>query len=56
MNYNDIQKQLTTKIEGLQKKLDEKNLTDLESKEIANMIDNYQYISELAEMNHFFRG
>jgi hypothetical protein len=56
MNYDEIKQDITLKIEGLQRRLEEPNISPSESEMIKNMIDNYQYISDLAEMNHFHRG
>lgn len=56
MNYDEIKHDIALKIEGLQRRLTDPDLTPSESEMIQNMIDNYQYISELAEMNHYHRG
>lgn len=56
MNYDEIKHDITLKIEGLQRKLEDPDLTPSESEMIQNMIDNYQYILELAEMNFYHRG
>lgn len=56
MNYDEIKQDITLKIETLQRRLDNPEVTHSESEMIRNMIDNYQYISELTEMNHYHRG
>ena len=56
MNYDELKHDIALKIEGLQRRLEDPDLTPSESKMIQNMIDNYQYISELAEMNYYHRG
>jgi hypothetical protein len=56
MNYEEIKQDITLKIEVLQRKLEDPDITSSEIEMIQNMINNYQYISELAEMNHYHRG
>jgi hypothetical protein len=56
MNYQEIRQDIHMKIETLQRRLDDPAVTPSESEMIRNMIDNYQYISELTEMNHYHRG
>lgn len=56
MDYQEIRHDINMKIETLQKRLDDPAVTPSECEMIRNMIDNYQYISELTEMNHYHRG
>lgn len=56
MNYFEIKRHLTIKIENLLKRLNDPNLPTSDGEALRNMIDNYQYIAEIAEMNHFQRG
>ncbi|WP_445677965.1 DUF3896 family protein [Robertmurraya sp. FSL R5-0851] len=56
LNYFEIKRHLAIKIENLLKRLDDPNLPISDGEALRNMIDNYQYISEIAEMNHFQRG
>ncbi|HHY73364.1 MAG TPA: DUF3896 family protein [Bacillus bacterium] len=53
-------RQIITKIENdkinLIKMLDNKNLSKEEYESIKRAIDNYDYIIEVAEMNHYERG
>lgn len=56
MNYTEVKEQLSSKIESLNKKMANKNLAEDDYQAIKNSIENYQYIIELADMNHFERG
>ncbi|MEI4802209.1 DUF3896 family protein [Bacillus sp. NPDC077411] len=55
-NYHEIKKQLESQKSHLCKRLTDVKLTENERNEIKRMIDNYEYILNLVEMNHFERG
>lgn len=55
MNYLEVKNQLNLKIEYLYKKLSKHSSKD-DYEKIKRQIDNYLYILELTEMNHFLRG
>lgn len=56
MDYLEIKDQLSTTILNLSKQLESKDLAKEEYEEIKRTINNYQYILELTDMNHFERG
>jgi len=56
MNYLEVKGQLEEKKLNLLKKLDNSNLSKEEMEKIKRAIDNYEYIIELTEMNHYERG
>ncbi|WP_458413114.1 DUF3896 family protein [Schinkia sp. CFF1] len=56
MNYREIINKIEKDKTDLIKRLENKNLTKEEFESIKHSIDNYDYIIELAEMNHFERG
>ncbi|MFB6467777.1 DUF3896 family protein [Cytobacillus sp. Hz8] len=56
MDYFEVKSQLTAKIQDLNKKLENNQLTVEDHDSIKRSIYNYQYILELTDMNHFERG
>ncbi|MEC1772282.1 DUF3896 family protein, partial [Schinkia azotoformans] len=56
MNYRDIIVNLEENKRKLVERLEKKDLTREEYESIQNSIQNYDYIIELTEMNHFERG
>lgn len=56
MNYKDIIVILEENKRNLIKKLEMKDLSKEEYESIQNSINNYDYIIELTEMNHYERG
>jgi len=56
MNYPEVKGQLEGQKLNLLKKLDNLNLSKEEMEKIKRAIDNYEYIIELTEMNHYERG
>jgi L-lactate utilization protein LutB len=56
MRYQEVKEKLEAAKLELVKKLNNPNLTKEEHETIKNSIDNYDYILELTEMNHFERG
>ncbi|WP_075982926.1 DUF3896 family protein [Bacillus massilinigeriensis] len=56
MDYLEIKDQLSSTILNLSKQLESKDLAKEEYEEIKRTINNYQYILELTDMNHFERG
>lgn len=56
MDYLDVKEELEVHKLNLMKKLDNPNLTKEEFENLQNAINNYNYIIELTEMNHFERG
>ena len=56
MNYQDVITRLEENKINLTKKLENKNLAKEEYESIQHSIENYDYIIELTEMNHFERG
>ncbi|ENQ3107494.1 Protein of unknown function [Bacillus sp. 491mf] len=54
--YHEIKKQLENQKSQLCKRLRDVKLTESERNEIIRMVDNYDYILTLVEMNHFERG
>lgn len=56
MNYQEIKKTLEASKHNLEKKLADTNLSKEEYETIQMSIDNYNYILELTEMNHYVRG
>ncbi len=56
MDYLDVKEQLELQKMNLLKKLDNPELTKEECENLRNLINNYDYIIELTEMNHFERG
>ncbi|GIN61795.1 membrane protein [Robertmurraya siralis] len=56
MNYHEIKQTLEEKKHHLVDKLKDPNLLSEQKIEIQNAIDNYEYIIELTEMNHYKRG
>ncbi|MGE7865002.1 DUF3896 family protein [Bacillus paramycoides] len=55
-DYHATKKHLELKKELLCKKLTSVKLTEEERKQIYLEIDNYEYILNLVEMNHYERG
>lgn len=56
MDYMDIKEQLEVQKLNLQRKLDNPGLTKEEYEQLQNSLNNYDYIIELTDMNHFERG
>jgi hypothetical protein len=56
MKYVEVKEQLEASKLELVKKLKNSNLTKEEYETIKRSIDNYDYIIELTDMNHFERG
>lgn len=56
MNYNDIIGNLEENKRKLMERLEKKDLSKEEYESVQNSINNYDYIIELTEMNHFERG
>ncbi len=56
MNYIEVKEKLEATKLDLVKKLKNPNLTKEEFETIKKSIDNYDYIIELTDMNHFERG
>jgi hypothetical protein len=56
MNYTDIISKLEENKRKLMERLENKDLTKEEYESVQNSINNYNYIIELTEMNHFERG
>ncbi|MCM3737971.1 DUF3896 domain-containing protein [Bacillus cytotoxicus] len=55
-NYHETKKQLKNQKVQLCKRLKDVKLTESERNELKRMVDNYDYILTLVEMNHFERG
>ncbi|MCP8968881.1 DUF3896 family protein [Ectobacillus ponti] len=55
-NYQEIKDRLEGQKQSLLHKLQTQALTEQEREAIQMSIDNYQYILDLVEMNHFGRG
>lgn len=56
MNYQEVKERLESVKLELMKKLKNPNLSKEEQQTIRRSIDNYDYIIELTDMNHFERG
>lgn len=56
MNYQDVIAKLEEYKHSLSKKLANKDLSKKEYEMIQHEIENYDYIIELTDMNHFERG
>lgn len=56
MNYKDIIVNLEENKRKLIERLENKDLAKEEHELVQNSINNYDYIIELTEMNHFERG
>lgn len=56
MNYREIIEQLEGQKQNLITRLENTNLSKEEYEAIQRSIENYQYIIELTEMNHYERG
>jgi hypothetical protein len=56
MNYQEVKGQLEGQKLNLLKRLDNSKLSIEEIETIKQAIDNYEYIIELTEMNHYERG
>lgn len=56
MDYLDIKEQLEIQKHALLKKLEDPALTPEEYEALQNSVNNYNYIIELTDMNHFERG
>lgn len=56
MKYVEVKENLETSKLELVKKLKNPNLTKEQYETIKRSIDNYDYIIELTDMNHFERG
>lgn len=55
-DYHETKRQLEMKKQQLCEQLANTKLTEEERKKIKREIDNYEYILNLVEMNHFERG
>ncbi|WHY31096.1 DUF3896 family protein [Bacillus wiedmannii] len=55
-DYNATKKYLEGKKQQLCNKLSSKQLSKTERKQLKLEIDNYEYILNLVEMNHYERG
>jgi Protein of unknown function (DUF3896) len=56
MNYQEVKEKLEASKLELMKKLEDPNLSNDEKQNILKSLDNYEYIIELTDMNHFERG
>lgn len=56
MDFHEVKDQLELHKQNLIKKLQNGNLTKEESETVRSSIDNYEYIIELTDMNHYERG
>lgn len=56
MNYQEIKQTLEEKKHHLEDKLKDPTLLKEQKEEIQSAINNYEYIIELTEMNHYKRG
>lgn len=56
MKYSEVKEKLEASKLELVKKLKNPSLTKEEYETIKKSIDNYDYIIELTDMNHFERG
>ncbi|MDM5154567.1 DUF3896 family protein [Bacillus sp. DX1.1] len=55
-DYRETKKQLELKKQLLCRQLTSVNLTEEDRNQIKMAIDNYEYILNLVEMNHYERG
>lgn len=55
-DYHATKKHLALKKQNLCKKLSNKRLSEKEREQLKCEIDNYEYILNLVEMNHYERG
>ncbi|CAM3900270.1 hypothetical protein BAQ48_02890 [Bacillus luti] len=55
-DYHATKKYLELKKQNLNKKLSDRKLSGKEHEHIKREIDNYEYILDLVEMNHYERG
>ncbi|WP_404322188.1 DUF3896 domain-containing protein [Cytobacillus firmus] len=56
MNYLEIKKKLEAAKQELEIKMHGQAASDSEKDTLRKRIDNYEYMIELTEMNHFERG
>lgn len=56
MNYLEIKKKLEAAKQELEIKMHGQAVSDSEKDTLQKRIDNYEYMIELTEMNHFERG
>lgn len=56
MNYQEVKKILEASKLDLLKKMKNPNMSKEELDAIRHSIDNYEYMIELTDMNHFERG
>lgn len=56
MDFHEVKDQLELHKQNLIKKLQNGNLTKEELETVRSSIDNYEYIIELTDMNHYERG
>ncbi len=56
MDYLDVKEQLELQKMNVLKKLDNPDLPKEQVEKLRNFVDNYDYMIELTEMNHFERG
>lgn len=56
MHYQEVKKSLEEIKLNLENKMHDTTLSPFEKEEIKRSIENYEYILELTDMNHFDRG
>jgi hypothetical protein len=56
MNYKEVKEKLEASKLELMKKIEDPNISNEEKQNIKKSLDNYEYIIELTDMNHFERG
>ncbi|MGM0777126.1 MAG: DUF3896 family protein [Bacillota bacterium] len=56
MNYLEIKKKLEAAKQELEIKMHDQAASESEKETLQMRIDNYEYMIELTEMNHFERG
>ncbi|WP_053435119.1 DUF3896 family protein [Sporosarcina globispora] len=56
MNYLEIKEKLEAARQELLMRMDDQNVSGREKETLQKKIDNYEYMIELTEMNHFERG
>ncbi|WP_423801206.1 DUF3896 family protein [Neobacillus sp. SAB-20_R2A] len=56
MNYLEVKEKLEASKHNLEKRLENLQLSKEEKETLLHSIDNYNYIIELTDMNHYARG
>ncbi|RSK27538.1 DUF3896 domain-containing protein [Bacillus sp. HMF5848] len=56
MEYQDVKQKLEAMKNDLARKIEDPNVPIEEKERLKNTIENYEYIIELTDMNHFERG